>query len=237
MVQNPPCLLIIDPDDAFGAALAAEAQSAGLLAVRCRTWWEAKPLIDGVVNIAALIVELVQTPGMPNGVSVALMAQARRPKLPVLFTSAEQDLLDIARAEGSQGLAKSAGPAKLIACVEELIHRGERRPRPSAMMFAARRQTLGPQARYRLDAGARFRSVNDTALVLWNKDRGELLGRPMLEVFPQLADQPKLRAHMDVLVTGRPFRGVMNSVILRRPIDIRISADDAGLKVKFEVAA
>ena len=237
MVQNPPCLLIIDPDEAFGAALAAEAQSAGLLAVRCKTWWEAKPLIDGAVNIAALIVELVQTPGMPNGVSVALMAQARRPKLPVLFTSVQPDLLEGARAPDSHALAKSVGVAKLIACVVEQIDRGERRPRPSAMMFVAPRQTLGPQARYSLDAGVRFRSVNDTALVLWNKDRGELLGRPMLEVFPQLADQPKLRAHMDVLVTGSPFQGVMTSVILQRPIDIRISADKAGLKVKFEVAA
>jgi len=237
MLQNPPCVLIIDPDDAFAAALAAEAQSAGLTAISCRNWWEAQPLIDGAVNIAALIVELVQTAGMPNGVSVALMAQARRPKLAVVFMSAQPDLLRDAKTHASHALAKSVGVAQLIAGVHELIDRGERTPRPKALMFIAPRQTLTAQARYTLDACARFCSVNDTALVLWNMDRGDLLGRPLLEVFPQLVDQPKLRAHMDVLVTGSPFKGVMTSVILRRPIDIRIAADAAGLSVKFEVAA
>jgi hypothetical protein len=237
MVQNPPCLLIIDPDEAFGAALAEAAQSAGLLPVRCRTWWEAKPLVDGAVNIGAMAVELVQSAGMPNGVSVALMAQARRPKLPVLFMCAKTLLLKDARVPGSQALAKSVGAAQLAACALEMIERGERRPRPKAMLFIAPSQALGVQARYRLDAGTRFRSVNDTALVLWNMDRGDLLGRPLLEVFPQLIGQPKLRAHMDVLVTGSPFKGVMTSVILRQPIAIRISADRTGLKVKFEVAA
>jgi hypothetical protein len=237
MVQNPPCLLIIDPDEAFGAALTEEAQNAGLIAVRCRNWWEAKPLIDGAVRIAGLVVELVQTPGMPNGLSLALMAQARRPRLPVLFMCADPSLLRDARTQISHAMAKSEGPARLVACALELIERGDGKTPPKAMMFVAPRQTLSRQARYTLDGGVRFRSVNDTALVLWNRERGDLLGRPLLEVFPELADQPKLRAHLDVLVTGSPFKGVMTSVILHRPIEIRISADDDGLSVRFEVAA
>ena len=237
MVQNTACLLIIDPDEAFAAALGEAAQSAGLLPVRCRNWWEAKPLIDGAVNIAAMAVELVQPAGMPNGVSVALMAQARRPNLPVLFMSTQAELLKDAKARGSHTLAKAAGVAKLVACLLDVIDGGEGRPRPKAMMFIGARQTLSAEARYALDACTRFRSVNDTALVLWNMDRSDLLGRPLLEVFPQLADQPKLRAHMDVLVTGSPFKGVMTSVILRRPIDLLISADEEGISVKFEVAA
>lgn len=237
MVQNPPCLLIIDPDEVFGAALAEEAHGAGLVAVRCRNWWEAKPLVDGAVKIAALVVELAQTAGMPNGLSVALMAQARRPRLPVLFMCADPGLLRDAKTQISHAMPKSAGAAKLVACALDLIDRGERRARPKPMMFVEPRQTLSPQARYTLDGGVRFRSVNDTALVLWNKDRGDILGRPLLEVFPQLTDQPKLRAHIDVLITGNPFQGVMTSVILNRPIDIRILTEEEGLSVTFEVAA
>lgn len=236
MIQSSPCILIVDPDEAFSAKLAAEAQGAGVLPIRCRTWWEAKPLIDGGAHIAAMMIELVQSAGMPNGVSVGLMAQARRPKLPVLFMSSRPDLLKDAKISGSHALAKSVGIARLLACALELAENGGRRPRPKAMMFITPRQSLG-EARYRLDAGTRFRSVNDAALALWNKDRNDVLGRPLLEVFPQLIGQPKLRAHLDVLGTGSPFKGVMTSAILHRPIDIRIVADPVGLVVKFEIAA
>jgi hypothetical protein len=96
---------------------------------------------------------------------------------------------------------------------------------------------LSPVARYRLDAETRFRGVNGSALAVWGKERAELLGRPMLEVFPQLAGRPKFAAHLEVLASGTPFEGVMTSAILQAPIDLRIRADRSGLKVAFALAA
>lgn len=235
MVQTSPCVLIVDPDEYFSAALVAEAQDHGLRAVSCRNWWEAKPLIEGPAEIALLIVELAQPQGMPNGVSVALMARRRRGKLPVLFVSQDPELLTEVRPGTGSILPKSAGVQRLLQSAAELA--GGAPDKSSPLLFSSPRVAMSPVARYRLDDQARFRAVNDSALVLWRKTREELLGRSLPDAFPQLTGHPKLHAHFDALSERRAYRGVITSAILHAPIDLHIVPERRGLSVNFSLAA
>lgn len=236
-MDRTPSILIVDPDEQFSAALAAEAQAAGLCALCCKTWWEAKPLIEGRSDIALLVVELVQAPRMPNGVSVALMSRTRRRNLPVLFISHEPELLVEVQPGTGVTLAKSVGVQRLLQVAAEILAgQGRASGRPIPDLRAAS-QILRPEARYRLDSEVRFLSVNETALVLWRKSRLEVLGRPLIEVFPQVDGQAKFHAHLETLASKQPFSGLIPSVILDEPIDIRIVPDRLGLRVDFRLAA
>jgi DNA-binding response OmpR family regulator len=238
MLEAAPCVLIIDPDQQASAALASAAQNAGLRAICCKHWWEARPLLDGPGAIDLMMVELVLPEKTPNGLSAALMARARRPGLPVVFMSARAELLKEVPAGTGAILSKNVGVDRLVRCAIELLDNGSRRPRtPVAESFRPPRQNLNPVARYRLDRSARFRSVNDGALLLWRKNREDLLGRPLLEVFPQLDGQPKFHTLIEVLSGRPPYSGVMNSAILHKPIDLSIAPDRVGLRVDFSLAA
>lgn len=237
-MDQTPSILIVDPDEQFSAALAAAAQAAGLAVTCCRNWWEAKTLVESRADIALLIVELVQGPRMPNGLSLALMSRARRRDLPVLFTSLQPELLAEVPPGTGVVLAKSVGVERLIQCAAEILA-GEGLPprRPVPHLRSVPRLVLRPEAHYRLDAEVRFLSVSERALVLWRKSRVEVLGRPLIEVFPEVEGQPKFQAHLETLASKRPFVGVVASVILDEPIDIRIAADRQGLRVDFRLAA
>jgi hypothetical protein len=238
MVEAAPCMLIVDPDEAFRTALALEVEAAGLRAICCRDWWTAQPIIEGPELIAAMIVELALPYGTPNGVSTALMARRRRRGLPMIFICAEPDLLKEVQHGTGMVLAKSVGAALIVRCAVETAEGSRGTPStPVPQAFLSPRLSLDPRARYRLDRDGRFRSVSDGALALWRKDRADLLGRPMLEVFPELAGRPKFDVHLRVLAGGAPFTGVVTSVILKAPIDIRIAPDRSGLKVEFALAA
>lgn len=238
MMDAAPCVLIVDPDDQFSAALAAAVQGAGLRSICCKHWWEAKPLLEGPEAIELMIVELVLPERTPNGLSAALMARARRPRLPLLFMSGQTELLNEVPHGTGAVLAKSVGIDRLVRCAVELLSDGDRKPRaPLAESVSSPRQSLSAVARYRLDRAARFRSVNDGALALWRKNRWELLGRPMLEIFPELDGQPKFRTLLEVLSGRPPYNGVVTSVILDEPIDLSIAPDRLGLRVDFSLAA
>jgi PAS domain-containing protein len=192
VADDTPSLLIVDPDDQFSAALAAEARSSGLQVIRCAHWWEAKPLLDGPVAVAGMIVELALPEGTPNGLSVALMARSRRgARLPVVFTSAQPELLKEVRMGTGPTLAKTAGAQRLVRCAVELIEAHDRKSaKPVPHLVSPPRVLLSPVGRYSLDEATCFRSVNDSALALWSKTRSELLGRRFLDVFPQMDGLP-----------------------------------------------
>jgi DNA-binding response OmpR family regulator len=234
-----PSLLVVDHDEHFSAALAAEARSAGLQVFSCRHWWEAKPLLDSAARLDGMIVELVLPEGTPNGLSVALMARNRRgPRLPVVFTSNQPELLKEIRKGTGPALAKTVGVERLVRCAIDLIEARNRKSDGAiADVSSSPRLSLTPVAKYRLDRATCFRSVNDSALILWRKNRTELLGRQLLDVFPQLDGLPKFRAHLEVLAGGGVFAERLASVILHDQIDIQIVRDRAGLRVSFALAA
>jgi hypothetical protein len=231
-------LLIIDPDRQFSAALASEAQSAGLRTICCTNWWEAMGALDGPDVIDAMIVELLLPERTPNGLSAAMMARNRRPRLPVVFTSADPDLLRHIQPGTGPALPKSAGVRRLVHCAVELIEaQGGKPVSPLPHLALSPRISLNPVAKYRLDNRIRFSSVNESALALWRRSRTELLGRPLLEVFPQMGGQPKFQAHLDVLLARKPYVGRLASAVLQEQIDIRIVPSNAGLRVSFTLAA
>jgi PAS domain-containing protein len=240
VTSDAPTLLVVDPDEHFSAALAAEAKSAGVQVLRCAQWWEAKRLLDSPARIDGMIVELALPEGTANGLSVALMARSRRGhRLPVLFTSDQPQLLREIRKATGPALPKTVGVQRLVRCAIDLMEarRNWKPDGPVAHTSSSPRISLTLVAKYRLDEATCFRSVNDSALALWRKSRAELLGRRLLDVFPQIDGLPKFHAHLDVLAGGGAYTGRLDSAILHDQIDIQIARDRAGLQVSFALAA
>ena len=87
---------------------------------------------------------------------------------------------------------------------------------------------------YRLDGAFRFVAVSDTALHEWGKSRAEMLGRPLLDVFPQAAGSASWQHHLAVARSRRPVRAETVSPVLRCWIDLVLHPDhDCGMSVSF----
>ncbi|CAM3950149.1 PAS domain S-box-containing protein [Pedobacter westerhofensis] len=58
--------------------------------------------------------------------------------------------------------------------------------------------------------------TNASILSFWNKDRDEVIGRPMLEVFPELSLQPFPSQWKEVLETGKPIANREKPVVFNK---------------------
>lgn len=60
-------------------------------------------------------------------------------------------------------------------------------------------------------------TTNESLLRFWDKKREEVIGRPMLEVFPELKDQPFPAQWKHVLTTGQTIANLEKPVYFNRP--------------------
>lgn len=95
--------------------------------------------------------------------------------------------------------------------------------------------TIIPSRRafYNVDAELRFLSANDLCLSLWGKTREELIGRSVLEVFPDIAGTDSYAALAQAMKTLKPFRKVVRSPVLHEAIELEVHPSRAGLAVSF----
>lgn len=87
---------------------------------------------------------------------------------------------------------------------------------------------------YVLDGQGQFVFASRSALQLWHKDANQLLGRSLLDVFPQTADSPAHEAHQRVSKTGIAERLELWSMELDRWVEIELAPTrQGGLSVAF----
>lgn len=85
---------------------------------------------------------------------------------------------------------------------------------------------------YALDAEWRIVAANDRACALWGVRRDDAVGRLAAELFPAWPGSASHRAHLRAAAEGRPMRLETFSTSFRRPIELDILPQDAGLAVR-----
>jgi PAS domain-containing protein len=90
---------------------------------------------------------------------------------------------------------------------------------------------------YFLDRELRFVAASPVALRTWGKSPEEVIGKPLLTVFPLADDTEPYRAHVRALRTMRPIQFDAVSPTLARPVHVNLDPTPAGLKVSFEIVA
>jgi PAS domain S-box-containing protein len=86
---------------------------------------------------------------------------------------------------------------------------------------------------YAIDRSFRLLYVNAGAELFWGRDRGELLGRTMLELFPRFEGSDSWAAHVRAFETGAPVRAETISTATGAPVEVRIFPTDSGATVYF----
>lgn len=89
------------------------------------------------------------------------------------------------------------------------------------------------RAFYKLDNDLRFLSANQVALSYWGRTAAEVIGRTLVEAFPQAVGTAPFRAHQLALRSLRPYRGRLSSPVLGSEIDLEIHPHSDGLDVSF----
>ena len=135
-----------------------------------------------------------------------------------------------------------------------MLPRGFRSARPGTLPLRGRNQPSQPVAAppaepggagsqpaapadiayYRLDAAGCFVAVNDTAQRLWGRPATGMIGRSLLEVFPQAQGSAPWRQHLAVMQEHRAARIETRSVLLDRWIELALHPEpDGGVSVSF----
>jgi chemotaxis protein methyltransferase CheR len=86
---------------------------------------------------------------------------------------------------------------------------------------------------YSLDKDLRFTYVNSKTEELWGRRREDLLGKKLLEVFPESIGTPSHDASMRAFEEGRPVNYEAMSPILHRWVEASVYPSAAGLSVYF----
>jgi hypothetical protein len=90
---------------------------------------------------------------------------------------------------------------------------------------------------YFLDRRLRFVAASQFALDTWGKRADEVIGKHLLEVFPQAGDSAPYAAHLNALRTMRPLQLDTISPTFQEPVRLELRPSAAGLQVSFEPTA
>jgi uncharacterized membrane protein YkvA (DUF1232 family) len=90
---------------------------------------------------------------------------------------------------------------------------------------------------YVTDKDLRIVSASPAAFATWGKAPQDVLGRPLLEVFPAVANGEGYKALLQAARTARPVRLNTVSVLLGRPVNVSVRPLGEGLRVRFRLAA
>ncbi|HEU0029537.1 MAG TPA: ATP-binding protein [Kofleriaceae bacterium] len=184
--------------------------------------WEVETAIHGAAALAAirerppaLVVSDVMMPELDGfGLLAALRADPRLATIPVVLLSAragEEAVADALRAGADDYIVKPFTGASLVVRIEAQL---------AAMRMRAQAQAVAADERARLysllmDAPAAVVSLtgpdmivelaNHKLLEIWGKDRS-IIGRPLLDVLPELRDQRIPQLLEQVRTTGIPYQ-------------------------------
>lgn len=87
---------------------------------------------------------------------------------------------------------------------------------------------------YVVDASWRLQYVNRAAETFWHRDRSELLGHSMLDLFTAFAGSPAHAAHVEAFKSGSHVQVDTVSTATGLPVSLSIYPDGDGLVVFFE---
>lgn len=90
---------------------------------------------------------------------------------------------------------------------------------------------------YFLDRELRFVAASPMALRTWDKSAEEVIGKPLLAVFPLASGTEPYQAHLLALKTRQPVQFESISPSLARPVQVSLDPTPTGLKVSFELLA
>ena len=237
-----PRILIGDQDPAGRDRLNRVLASAG-----CRV----ETAKDGRAAFAAALREppdlVVADAAEPRRYGFALLRQLRAEAatrwLPIIVLSADTDdaLKEEALTAGADDfLAKPFGARQLLSRVGLHLAMARVGREASAAVRASERRLSGVleaigDAVYATDRELRVLFANRKALELWGKAADEVIGRRLLEVFPDIQAGEPYRAYRRVLVTGEPAHLETRAPALgHRWIALDVyPAPDGGLVVAF----
>lgn len=234
-------LLIVEPDQLFRRELEDRCVALGLEPVAVADWKQAIAVLDRPHRICGMVLELVLAPGGPNGLALTGMARWRTPHLPVVLYASQPELLCEVPIGIAACLARSVGAERIVTAAATLVDADA--PIQAAHGLGQRRLPLSlgashapfEPARYTVDEKLTFLSANQKALSCWKLEPNQVVGRRFLEAFPQAAASEPFKAHLEVLDSGRCYRGFVMSPILHAPIDLSVRPRRGGLDVAFNL--
>src|SRR5262245_48408475 len=86
---------------------------------------------------------------------------------------------------------------------------------------------------YVIDRAFRLQYINASAEQFWGRDRRELLGKTMLEVFPRFDGSESWAAHIQAFEVNSPVRAETISTATGAPVEVRIFPTETGAAVYF----
>ncbi|HEY4030136.1 MAG TPA: response regulator [Caulobacteraceae bacterium] len=110
-------IMIVEDDDAFGYVIERQLLNAGHSVTRFTDWKGVLERLESEANVDVLLTDLRLPEGGPNGVSIAMMASARRRKLKVICMTAYQETADAAGSTFPTVILKTDGTANVLAAI------------------------------------------------------------------------------------------------------------------------
>jgi hypothetical protein len=103
---------------------------------------------------------------------------------------------------------------------------------------AVDKRPVAPQASpegafYTLDRELKLVTASPATLAIWGRDAGDVVGRPLLELFPFVEGGPVHLALGEVLRSFHPVSLCTQSVLLGRPVEVDIQPIGDVLKISF----
>jgi CheY-like chemotaxis protein len=120
--QGKARILVIDDDDAFRRMIGQMLERAGFVVMPAHDFSAAIKFIDSDAPIDLLLTDVGMPAGTPHGVSIALMARTKRPRLKVVYMSGTHSAAQIdAVADAAAFLAKPFRQDDLLRIVESVL--------------------------------------------------------------------------------------------------------------------
>jgi DNA-binding NtrC family response regulator len=85
-------ILLVDDDEAFGAAVSKRLTAAGHEVVAVRSSMKALDVLDARSEIDIMLADIVLAKGEPNGLTLARMARMKRPRVKTALITGYRDI-------------------------------------------------------------------------------------------------------------------------------------------------
>ena len=123
------CILLVEDEWLIRSMVAEELTEGGFAVCEAEDGGQASALIAQDPTVFSLLVTDIHMPGSLDGIGVARLMRARRPDIPVIYTTARPNVLNSLRPFGDKDvlLAKPYELSDLLTAVRRLLCRNDER--------------------------------------------------------------------------------------------------------------
>jgi DNA-binding NtrC family response regulator len=114
-------VMIVEDDEAFGYVLERQLLDAGHKVTRFLDWNGVLESLEAGDEIDVLVTDLRLPQGTPNGVSLAMMAKARRSKLKIVYMTAFEDVASTVRSTFPAVILKTEDAGNVVEAVRAAL--------------------------------------------------------------------------------------------------------------------